>query len=84
MDLTMPVLDGFAATRQLKADGETAHIPVLALTADVATSSPALALESGCDVVLAKPVTSAQLLAEIRRAFRRIISEQNPRGRTQG
>jgi CheY-like chemotaxis protein len=54
MDLELPVMDGLEATRRLKADPRTAHIPVIAITAYVFTG-PSMAAEAGCDRFLPKP-----------------------------
>ena len=70
MDWTMPVLDGLAATERLKADAATAHVPVLALSADTFAPTPQEALGAGCKGFLGKPVTPESLLNEIRRAIR--------------
>jgi CheY-like chemotaxis protein len=66
MDLTLPVLDGWAATRQLKAAPETKHIPVIALTAHAMSGDREKALEAGCDDFDTKPVEIPRLLEKIR------------------
>lgn len=66
MDLTLPVLDGWAATRQLKAAPETRHIPVIALTAHAMSGDCEKALEAGCDDFDTKPVELPRLLEKIR------------------
>jgi len=66
MDLTLPVLDGWAATRQLKAAPETKHIPVIALTAHAMSGDREKALEAGCDDFDTKPVEMPRLLEKIR------------------
>ena len=71
MDWTMPVLDGYGATEQLKAHAATAAIPVLALSADCFPPTPNEAARAGCDACLQKPVSPHRLLEEIRLAFRR-------------
>ena len=68
MDLVMPQLDGLAATAALKANPETARIPVIAVTGALYSSQRVL--EAGCDGYLLKPVSEASLLDEIRRALR--------------
>jgi CheY-like chemotaxis protein len=70
MDWTMPVLDGLAATERLKAHAATAHVPVLALSADTFAPTPQEALGAGCKSFLGKPVTPESLLNEIRKAIR--------------
>ena len=65
MDLSLPVLDGWEATRRLKADDATRHIPVIALTAHAMASDHDKALEAGCDDYDTKPVELPRLLAKI-------------------
>ncbi len=56
MDLSLPVIDGWEATRRLKADRELRHIPVIALTAHAMQGDEARARACGCDDYLAKPI----------------------------
>jgi CheY-like chemotaxis protein len=77
MDLWMPVLDGLDATARLKADRETADVPVLALSAHVFPPAPERALAAGCERFLAKPVEPEMLLDEIRGALRRAESRHS-------
>ncbi|MBF0248617.1 MAG: response regulator [Alphaproteobacteria bacterium] len=65
MDLNMPVMDGFGATRALKADPDTKHIPILVLTAEDAMSSYDAIYDAGADGYLAKPIKFPALLARI-------------------
>jgi two-component system cell cycle response regulator DivK len=65
MDMSLPVLDGWEATRQLKADPQTSSIPVIALTAHAMAGDRARALEAGCDDYDTKPVEFPRLLAKI-------------------
>ena len=65
MDMSLPVLDGWEATRRLKADDATRHIPVIALTAHAMASDHDKALEAGCDDYDTKPVELPRLLAKI-------------------
>ena len=65
MDLSLPVLDGWAATEQLKAAPETRHIPVIALTAHAMAGDREKALAAGCDDFDTKPVDLKRLLAKI-------------------
>ncbi len=65
MDLHLPVLDGWQATRQLKADPQTQAIPVIALTADAITGEREKALAAGCDEYDTKPVDLPRLLEKI-------------------
>jgi two-component system, cell cycle response regulator DivK len=55
MDLSLPVLDGYEATRLLKADSQLAHTPILAVTAHARDVDKTRALEVGCDGYLSKP-----------------------------
>ena len=66
MDLNMPVLDGWEATRRLKAAPETRAIPVIALSAHAMTGDRERALEAGCDEYDIKPVRMDSLMAKIR------------------
>lgn len=65
MDMSLPVLDGWDATRQVKADPATAGIPVIALTAHAMESDRQKALEAGCDDFDTKPVELPRLLLKI-------------------
>jgi CheY-like chemotaxis protein len=65
MDLSLPVIDGWEATRRLKAASETRHIPVIALTAHAMTGDREKALEAGCDDFDTKPLDLARLLGKI-------------------
>jgi len=65
MDMSLPVVDGWEATRRLKADAATAAIPVIALTAHAMTSDRERALAAGCDDYDSKPVDLARLADKI-------------------
>jgi CheY-like chemotaxis protein len=62
MDMSLPVIDGWEATRRLKADPETAAIPIIALTAHAMLSDRDKALEAGCDGYETKPIELPRLL----------------------
>jgi CheY-like chemotaxis protein len=65
MDMSLPVVDGWEATRQLKADPATVKIPVIALTAHAMAEDRAKAMAAGCDDFDTKPVELVRLLAKI-------------------
>jgi CheY-like chemotaxis protein len=67
MDLSLPVMDGWEATRRLKADERTHGIPVVALTGHAMHGHSKGAIEAGCDSFVAKPCLPDQLVAEIRK-----------------
>ena len=67
MDLSLPVMDGWEATRRLKADDRTKRIPVVALTGHALAGHSKGARDAGCDSFLAKPCLPDQLVAEIKR-----------------
>ena len=65
MDLSLPVLDGWEATRRLKASPDTREIPVIALSAHAMAGDREKALESGCEDFDTKPVDFPRLRAKI-------------------
>ena len=69
MDMDLPGIDGWEATRRLKADKQTRMIPVIALTAHATQSDCDQAFQSGCDDFAAKPIEFAALLGKIYRAL---------------
>ncbi|MFL5807815.1 MAG: response regulator [Roseiflexaceae bacterium] len=66
MDISLPVLDGWEATRRIRATPETSHIPIIALTAHAMVADRQASIEAGCDDYEAKPIDFARLLAKIR------------------
>ena len=72
MDMSLPVLDGWEATRRLKADPTTRSIPVIALTAHAMAGDREKALEAGCDEYETKPVEFARLLDKVRALLGRV------------
>jgi CheY-like chemotaxis protein len=67
MDMSLPVLDGWEATRRLKADADLRGIPVIALTAHAMASDEQKAREAGCDDFDTKPIELPRLLDKMRR-----------------
>jgi CheY-like chemotaxis protein len=65
MDLSLPGMDGLAATKVLKSDPATRHLPILALTAHAMRGDEATALEAGCDGYLTKPIDTRTLAQRI-------------------
>ena len=66
MDIQMPVLDGYDATRQIKAHAETAKIPIVAISSFAMKGDEAKARAAGCDHYVTKPYSPIQLLKIIR------------------
>lgn len=66
MDLGLPVLDGWEATKRIKAQPETRHIPIIALTAHAMAGDREKALAAGCDDFDTKPVEMPRLLEKVR------------------
>jgi CheY-like chemotaxis protein len=66
MDVSIPVIDGLEATRRLKADPTTKHIPIIALTAHALASDQQRAMEAGCDSYIAKPAEPRVVLAAVK------------------
>lgn len=65
MDMSLPVIDGWEATRQVKAEPETRDIPVLALTAHAMAGDREQAIAAGCDDYDTKPIELPRLLAKM-------------------
>jgi len=65
MDLSLPVMDGWEATRRLKANGDLCSIPVIALTAHAMKGDKDKALAAGCDDYLVKPLDEDELMEKI-------------------
>jgi two-component system, cell cycle response regulator DivK len=65
MDIQLPVVDGYEATRRIKRDPDLKHIPVIAITSYALSGDAKKALEAGCDAYIAKPYSTRNLLAKI-------------------
>src|SRR5882762_5682431 len=71
MDMSLPVVDGWEATRQLKADEATRRIPIIALTAHAMASDEQKARDSGCDDFDTKPIELPRLLEKMEALLQR-------------
>jgi two-component system cell cycle response regulator DivK len=69
MDLSLPGMDGWTATRTLKANIRTSAIPVIALTGNARSDASIAAREAGCDAFLSKPCLPEQMLAAVRKVM---------------
>jgi CheY-like chemotaxis protein len=67
MDLSLPGMDGWEATRRLKADDATRHIPIVALTGHALAGASEGAKKAGCDSFVTKPCLPDDLVVEVRR-----------------
>lgn len=77
MDVSIPLLDGWEATRILKADPETRHIPIVALTAHALEEDRAKAREVGCDGYIAKPAEPRVVLAQVQEYLARAAAARH-------
>jgi CheY-like chemotaxis protein len=80
MDLSLPVMDGWEATRRLKRDPRTKKIPVVVLTGHALPEHAQAARDAGCDLVITKPCLPDQLMD----AIRRILDAPKPRPKSGG
>lgn len=74
MDMSLPVIDGWEAAKQVKQNPTTAHIPIIAQTAHAMANDREKCLEAGCDDYTPKPIHMGQLLAKIEA----LLLEPNP------
>jgi two-component system cell cycle response regulator DivK len=66
MDIQLPVMDGYEATRRLKADPATKSIPIIVVTSYALSGDETKAREAGCDAYVTKPYSPRQLLGKVR------------------
>jgi two-component system cell cycle response regulator DivK len=66
MDIQLPILDGYEATRRIKANDALRHIPIIAVTSYALAGDEAKTKAAGCDGYVAKPFSPRQLLAKVR------------------
>jgi CheY-like chemotaxis protein len=78
MDLSLPYIDGWEATRRIRADAETTRIPVIALTAHALTSDREHAMAAGCSDFDTKPVEMPRLLSKIKALLSVAASQDAP------
>ena len=79
MDLSLPIMDGWEATRRLKADQRTADIPVVALTGHALAGISEGAKKAGCDAFVTKPCLPEDLVTEIRKVLDRRSANRKTR-----
>jgi CheY-like chemotaxis protein len=84
MDLSLPVMDGWEATRRLKADERTADIPVVALTGHALAGVSEEAKRAGCDAFVTKPCLPEDLVTEIRKVLDRRAASTDRKARRSG
>ena len=79
MDLSLPGMDGWEATRRLKADDRTRHIPIVALTGHALAGASDGAKKAGCDSFVTKPCLPDDLVVEVRRMLNRdVVNGRGP------
>jgi two-component system cell cycle response regulator DivK len=66
MDIQLPIMDGYEATRRIKADPALRHIPIIAVTSYAMSGDEAKAIAAGCDGYFAKPFSPRRLLEKVR------------------
>ncbi len=77
MDMSLPIIDGWEATRLIKANDATRNIPIIAQTAHAMADDREKCLEAGCDDYTTKPIHMPQLLAKIEGLLKTIVTD-NP------
>jgi two-component system cell cycle response regulator DivK len=78
MDMSLPIIDGWVATRRLKADAATSAIPVIALTAHAMADDREKAIAAGCDAYDTKPIELPRLLEKIDALLAGVTSTADP------
>src|SRR5215211_2098019 len=78
MDIQLPILDGYEATRRIKSDPATRAIPIIAVTSYSMSGDEAKARAAGCDDYVTKPYSPRQLLAKIRQHLRQADYSDQP------
>ena len=81
MDLSLPGMDGWEATRRIKLDERTRHIPVIALTGHALPGVSTSAKDAGCDAFIIKPCLPDAVVSEVRRLLK-VFQKKNHRRRT--
>ena len=81
MDIQLPVIDGYEATRRIRAIPELARVPIIAVTSYALSGDEAKTREAGCDGYIAKPFSPRQLLAKVREFLpdRKALTQRTPR-----
>jgi CheY-like chemotaxis protein len=78
MDLSLPVMDGWEATRRLKANPTTKHVVIIALTGHAEVAHAQKARDAGCDDFVAKPCLPEQLVAKVREHVAKMMKDERP------
>ena len=81
MDLSLPGMDGWEATRRIKLDERTKHIPIIALTGHALPGVSTSAKDAGCDAFIIKPCLPDAVVGEVRRLLK-VFQKKNQRRRT--
>ncbi len=84
MDLSLPEMDGWTATGQLKSSADTEHIPVIALTAHTLPGDRKRALEAGCDGYISKPINLELFAETISSTLKKAKSKHKSREKPEG
>lgn len=74
MDMSLPIKDGWTATREIKSDASLKHIPIIALTAHALSGDREKSIEAGCDDYETKPVNFKQLMQKIKKHLAEEVS----------